>query len=365
MTCEELLATYADRLEKLQGQVDLVVGGPPCQGFSIAGRRNPADPRNQMTEQYLSLVSLLAPRFLVIENVAGFNFPFENASGALHPRPEESKESYAHYVAQRLSLMGYDVSPGLVNCAWFGVPQARWRYIMLCERRDGGEGMSLRKALVNYREAFLAEKGLPTDRPVSAQEAISDMEISGRKLLPCLDSHVPGFLEAEYHPPESPTVFQALMRHGINGLVPNSRRLARHREDTINYFRRVQAMCRPGHCLSKDERRLLGTRKHSLTVLHPDCPAPTVTTLPDDILHYSEPRILTVRENARLQSFPDWFEFLGNYTTGGKGRKHDCPRYTQVGNAVPPLLAEAIGAVLRERSRAAAHQAAASSALAC
>jgi DNA (cytosine-5)-methyltransferase 1 len=77
-------------------------------------------------------------------------------------------------------------------------------------------------------------------------------------------------------------------------------------------------------------------------------PSHTLTTLPDDLLHYSEPRILTVRELARLQSFPDWFEFRGKYTTGGKRRRHECPRYTQVGNAVPPLVAQALGNVLME-----------------
>lgn len=77
-------------------------------------------------------------------------------------------------------------------------------------------------------------------------------------------------------------------------------------------------------------------------------PAPTITTLPDDILHYCDPRILTVREYARLQSFPDWFVFKGKYTTGGDRRTKECPRYTQVGNAVPPLLALAIARALRD-----------------
>jgi DNA (cytosine-5)-methyltransferase 1 len=77
--------------------------------------------------------------------------------------------------------------------------------------------------------------------------------------------------------------------------------------------------------------------------MSPDQPAPTITTLPDDVLHYAEPRILTVRESARLQSFPDWFRFRGNFTTGGERRKKECPRYTQVGNAVPPYLGRAIG----------------------
>jgi DNA (cytosine-5)-methyltransferase 1 len=69
--------------------------------------------------------------------------------------------------------------------------------------------------------------------------------------------------------------------------------------------------------------------------------------MPDDLIHYSEPRTLTVRENARLQAFPDWFEFKGKYTTGGERRRNEVPRFTQVANAVPPLLAEAIGKALK------------------
>jgi len=82
-------------------------------------------------------------------------------------------------------------------------------------------------------------------------------------------------------------------------------------------------------------------------VLDPKKPSGTVTTLPDDILHYDEPRIMTVREMARLQSFPDWFRFEGPYTTGGDLRKKTCPKYTQVGNAVPPLMAEGLGLFLK------------------
>jgi DNA (cytosine-5)-methyltransferase 1 len=81
-------------------------------------------------------------------------------------------------------------------------------------------------------------------------------------------------------------------------------------------------------------------------VLDPDKPAPTITSMPDDLLHYAEPRTLTVRENARLQTFPDWFAFQGKYTTGGDRRAREVPRFTQVANAVPPLLAELWGEVL-------------------
>jgi DNA (cytosine-5)-methyltransferase 1 len=100
--------------------------------------------------------------------------------------------------------------------------------------------------------------------------------------------------------------------------------------------------------MSDADRKNYNLKKHRIFPMSGDEPAPTVTTLPDDILHYSEPRILTVREYARLQSFPDWFHFKGKYTTGGKLRTKECPRYTQVGNAVPPLLARAIGKALQE-----------------
>ena len=74
--------------------------------------------------------------------------------------------------------------------------------------------------------------------------------------------------------------------------------------------------------------------------------------MPDDLLHYSEPRTLTVRENARLQTFPDWYSFQGKYTTGGHLRKQEVPRFTQVANAVPPLAARAIGEMLTDLLRA-------------
>jgi DNA (cytosine-5)-methyltransferase 1 len=350
MTCEDLITTYANEVGKLSGQVDLIVGGPPCQGFSTAGKRNPADPRNKMTEQYLALVGLVKPRFIVIENVAGFDMKFENEKGVKLLMGNTKKQSYAEYIASRLTDQGYAVSPGLINCADFGVPQNRQRFLMICERNEPKSVMpDLFEALKLSRAAFLKKRGLAIGKPVSAKEAISDLEISGRELVPCLDSTAPGFKEAVYVQPPKLTKFQTLMRNASPDVIPNSRRLPKHKAETIKYFKLVQSICRPGFCLSIDERKRAGTRKHSTTVLHPDLPAPTVTTLPDDIVHYSEPRILTVRESARLQSFPDWFAFQEKYTTGGKQRKQECPRYTQVGNAVPPLLSEAIGEMLLAR----------------
>jgi DNA (cytosine-5)-methyltransferase 1 len=129
--------------------------------------------------------------------------------------------------------------------------------------------------------------------------------------------------------------------------APNSLRLPKHKGATSSRFALIRSTSSDGKNLSREQREALGLRKHTIIPLAADQPSSTVTTLPDDMIHYAEPRILTVREMARLQSFPDWFEFHGKYTTGGAQRKFDCPRYTQVGNAVPPLLAEALGQAMK------------------
>lgn len=351
MTCEALLSNHGVQLDTLKGTIDLMVGGPPCQGFSTAGRRDPADPRNQMTEQYLLLVEKLQPRFIVIENVAGFNMRFESDEGLDKLIKDPKHASYADYVAGRLEDLGYAVSRGLVNCADFGVPQNRLRYLVMCELRGttGEVAPSLLNCLMNSRKEFLQVQGLSINKKVTVVDAIDDLRTTGKSLTRNTDSDASGFLEAAYEEPLAQNGYLKLMRKRSSGSAPNSRRLANHKMATIDYFKKVQEICRPGHCMSVTERKKAGTKKHSTTVLHSGLPAPTITTLPDDIIHYCEPRILTVRENARLQSFPDWFEFQGKYTTGGKQRKQECPRYTQVGNAVPPLLAIAIGLAIVSR----------------
>jgi DNA (cytosine-5)-methyltransferase 1 len=132
------------------------------------------------------------------------------------------------------------------------------------------------------------------------------------------------------------------MQRDFKGAM-DSMRLARHREDVRTRFAKILKECPQGVRMNEANRERFGLKKHRIYPMCSTQPAPTITTLPDDVLHYSEPRILTVRECARLQSFPDWFEFKGKYTTGGALRKKECPRYTQVGNAVPPLLARALG----------------------
>jgi DNA (cytosine-5)-methyltransferase 1 len=103
----------------------------------------------------------------------------------------------------------------------------------------------------------------------------------------------------------------------------------------------------PNKSINDELRKKYNLKKHTVVPLCENSCTPTLTTLPDDYIHYCEPRILTVREYARVQSFPDSYEFKGKYTTGGERRKVDVPRYSQIGNAIPPLFAEQAGIILK------------------
>jgi DNA (cytosine-5)-methyltransferase 1 len=225
------------------------------------------------------------------------------------------------------------------------VAQNRPRFIVVGVRKDQlAEAQSFKpfQTLLGMRECFLAKKGLSATKPVTAAEAISDLTVSGNGTRASTDSAK--FKEIDYKGPL--TAYQRMLNDAC--LRPNSLRLANHRPATANRFAEILNTCRKGIVLSAADRKRLGLKKHQTVVLNEDEPSHTLTTLPDDLLHYIEPRILTVRESARLQSFPDWFAFRGKYTTGGTMRKLEAPRYTQVGNAVPPLLAECLGELLRE-----------------
>ncbi|MDP9759079.1 MULTISPECIES: DNA cytosine methyltransferase [Agrobacterium] len=348
---EELLDQHLSGLRSLRGQIDILAGGPPCQGFSFAGRRNEDDPRNLLFKKYVEMVQALQPQAIVIENVPGMKVVHarRNVIDLQNPIRKEKKLSFYDKLAESLSDAGYAVEAKLVDSSTFGVPQKRSRLIVigvrkdLCEWLDGGI-KHVFDLLELARMAQLRELGL--GEVVTASDALSDLEINGRTLSPTSDPQCPPrYLEASYHGPK--TAYQELMHFGHEGPM-DSMRLARHRDDVRERFGKILAECRRGVRMSDADRKSYNLKKHRIFPMASDDPAPTVTTLPDDILHYSEPRILTVREYARLQSFPDWFHFKGKYTTGGKLRTKECPRYTQVGNAVPPLLARAIGKALQE-----------------
>ncbi len=339
MTTSHLLDDYLPQLTSLRGRVDLIAGGPPCQGFSMAGLRSNDDPRNRLTEEYIEIVRLIEPKYLLLENVRGFQHPFS-----------EDEMPYSHRVALQLASLGefgYEVYSDLLDTSDFGVPQMRKRFIMVCIRKDQNACASNPLKILSRNVHSFRDRRSLNGHKIGVREAIGDLETRRGALIDYPDDQ--RFKQILYDDRRPLTAFQQLMRVDVaEGFVPNSLRLPNHRPEIIERFSRILEQCPRGRSLSPENRSKFSTKKQCLTPLHPEMLARTVTTLPDDMIHYGEPRILTVRENARLQTFPDWFSFKGKYTTGGHRRKHECPRYTQVGNAVPPLLAEAIGETLLE-----------------
>ncbi len=344
-TTRTVLTKHVQQLKRLRGQIDLIAGGPPCQGFSLAGRRIHSDPRNGLFKDYLAFVTIVQPRMLLLENVQGFDMPFVSS------KKGGAAVRYSQLLKDALQRLGYTVFSEVVDLARFGVPQSRKRFIVLAVRN--GEDMrisDLEKSpfpkLYDQTSQFLSERGLPFSQPITTKEAIGDLQTLGQKLVDW-DGPIKGFRQLAYSSPKAPSAFIKLMRKGSDGQPPTSLRLPRHKSETVMQFTRIRATCKSGSSLRDEDRKRLGIKKHALTPLAADLPSATITTLPDDLIHYGEPRVLTVREHARLQTFPDWFIFTGKYTTGGKARRTECPRYSQVGNAVPPLFAEALGVFLK------------------
>lgn len=328
----KLVAEHSTELRSMRGKIDLIAGGPPCQGFSMNGRRNPDDPRSRMVDAYLDIVDLVRPPLVLIENVRGF-VSMPHASGG----------TYADAVRHRLGELGYDAWSDVLIASDFGVPQRRPRYICIAATKGSLPGIDPLSRLRALRRSFLASKGLTLDE-VSVGDALSDLTAGASAVLdPEWGDR--GYSAVARRDDVPLSAFQKLMRKGSCG-QPTDRRLPRHSAQTIARMRTILETCAPGTNLKPDDRKRLGIGKRSTTPLSADAPAPTITTLPDDFIHYADPRTMSVRELARLQSFPDWFSFEGPYTTGGDRRQSACPRYTQVGNAVPPMLGEAIGLVL-------------------
>lgn len=331
----EVITEYRDELEKISGKVTLVVGGPPCQGFSMAGQRKKNDIRNKLSESYIEFISIVKPQMLIFENVQGFTIGFKD---------EDDKKGvpYSKILKEKLEDLGYSVEGKMIDISEFGVPQKRNRFIMIGVLQ--GNPHVFFELLYSNKKNFLQQKGLK--EYISVREAIGDL-LKENGTVPTPDfknyeSGVYGKIQSSY---------QKLMRKNIGnveGNVADSHRFAKHSEETIKMNKEMLLKCPKLKRVTPKDNLIDNLRKRGVTVLDEKKAAPTVTAHPDDFVHYSEPRILTVRESARIQSFPDDFEFKGKYTTGGQLRKVEVPRCTQVGNAVPPLFAEQIGLALKE-----------------
>src|ERR1035441_794550 len=138
---ENLMAKHEADLEQLQGNVGLLAGGPPCQGFSSIGRRLAHDPRNQVFKHYLRLVEILQPAAVLMENVRGILHPFtkSNAASASH---SDTTPIYADLIKSSLDELDYQVWPAIIHAKDCGVPQTRPRFILIGVRRAGRNGLA-------------------------------------------------------------------------------------------------------------------------------------------------------------------------------------------------------------------------------
>ena len=274
------------------------------------------------------------PDSLLFENVKGFTQPFNNCA------EDNQGKNYSKYILEELRSRGYLVEAKMLDFSKYGVPQRRIRFILFASKTINPEVFFA--TLSSNVQAFVQSRKIP--RKVSLKSAISDLERAHGQQA-CPDS--PGFMSGQYGSPQ--TSYQRYCRNGARkGLVPNSHRFARHRDNTVTRFQELLEMGVRDQNISWLLGKQYNIKKNCFSVLSANLPSPTLTSNPDDHIHYCEPRTLTVREYARIQSFPDWYEFKGPYTTGGDLRKIDVPRYTQIANAIPPLFAEQVGLTLKQ-----------------
>ena len=332
----EVNKKYKKELKQLRGTIDLVAGGPPCQGFSMAGKRVKDDVRNQLVFAYIDFIQMVRPKLILFENVKGFTYAFGK-------KDNPDAVPYSVIVVDRLKKMGYDVSAQVIDFSEYGVPQRRKRFILVgVQKSIKKKASDFVKRLKENRESFLSERGLSKDTTII--DAISDL-LRANGTVPTPDRR--NFLSGVYGETTSP--YQVYMRQGVEGQIPQSHSFARHGVDKLTCYKKLLAEYPvKGKRIDGKARDAWGIKQRGLFILDGKDVAPTITNMPDDYLHYQEPRIMTVRECARIQSFPDWYEFKSKYTTGGDQRKKEVPRYSQVGNAIPPLFAHQAGLVLNK-----------------
>ena len=321
----DVLENYEEQLKQLQGTVDLVAGGPPCQGFSLAGKRIESDNRNNLVHAYIEFVKLVKPKMVFFENVHGFTIPFE-----------EDKVPFSVIVKNELEGLGYNVNFQVVDVSKMGVPQKRKRFILVGSLDNNVDNFFI--DLNNYSKSFLENKGLMVEVPID--EAISDL-LKENGVYKAKEYKKFDFGKYGEHT----SAYEKYMSQN-GGENPDSHRFANHKKETIELFEYLQSLSDTVLRMTPKKDELKRLKKRSITVLKSGSICGTITSIPDDYIHYLEPRIMTVREMARIQSFPDSYKFFGKYTTGGQERKKDVPRYTQIANAVPPLFAEQIGSII-------------------
>ena len=277
---------------KEKHSVDVIIAGPPCQGFSLTGSRKENDERNTLFNAVFRLAKKVNPKAIIIENVQGL----------LNLYKGKAKKE----IIELCEEMGYNCSPKLIYAPDYGVPQIRKRVFFVAIKKELG--------VFEFPE--------PTHKPenyIGCEDAIGD--------LPNLMSELGG--EEMLYNKKTNSAYQKMMRNG-NKKIKNHLG-TKHTEHVIDVISQV-----PEGGNHKDLPPGVGdSRKfnEAWTRYHSKKPSKTIDTGHRNHFHYKWNRVPSVRENARLQSFPDKFVFSGTKTQ----------QYRQVGNAVPPLLGKVLG----------------------
>lgn len=277
----------------LDGKViDVIIGGPPCQGMSLSGPRKFDDPRNKLYLSYIRIVDEIRPKAFVIENVPGLVGLFKG----------QIKDN----IIKKFTKMGYNVQFRIVCSADYGVPQSRRRVVFV----------GLKEGEFKFPEA-------------SAEQVTCEMALND--LPPLVDELGQDDMPYENDPANE---YQKLMRKHSNSV--RNHIAANHSER----IKKIISFVPDGGNYKDLPEEYRNTRNfHVAWTRFASCkPAPTIDTGHRHHFHYKYNRVPTVRECARLQSFPDDFIFLGNKTQ----------QFRQVGNAVPPLMAQAIAEQLKK-----------------
>lgn len=362
LTGEEI-KNYISKLEIFKDKkipdIDLMIGGPSCQGFSRAGRRDNSDPRNMLFGEYIRVINEIKPKYIVLENVEGFMdmqfYGYSGINGNIYPDGSVTPV----IMKQELHQIGYKtLDVKVLNAADYGVPQKRRRVIFIGYRED-------------VTKPSYPSPTVSPDKYITLEDAIGDLVAKSGKIektkyqIESINGRTPTvggvpiacteikntelsrqteivrerfelFEEGE----TGSNLKKRILSEGIDiSDKPNlvsfcANKLELNNVEVIKLFKNKLA--------TKEQVDILLTKKNIRQKWSRKEPANTVLTIADDFISPWEPRSFSVREMARCQSFDDSFEFLGKRTTGGLRRRVEVPQYTQVGNAVPPLMAKAI-----------------------